>query len=456
MDRDGAHDTRHSLPVSISKKGWWAGAAAVEFPVEVGTPLAGYAARSGSAVGTLDELVIGALVLEDGSERLVILSADVAAVDAEIRDEIASSVGLNRSELAICASHTHSGPAGVVARLHPADHDRLNPDLRSRFVLSAARAIEGARSGMTPVDLLFGSAETEGVAANRNSASGSYDSRLSVLATREGDGALQAVLVHFACHPTILGADNLLISADFPGAMRRSLSSSLAEPSREPVVLFVNGAAGDVSTRFTRRAQNVGEVERMGRSLALSAIEALANARPLEGSLRHARASISLRPRGRGNLDELGEVSHALVEAPTPGSTAAARMDETRHQGAAMLAALAALPAGAVPALFERDAWGLGDLAMVAVPGELVGSYARQIELAAPTATLILGYTNGYVGYLADRPAYVEQTYEALASPFGPEAGERVVEVSKALVQHVIRQGELVQIAQESDLTVLD
>ena len=65
----------------------------VEFPVQVGTPLAGYAARSGSAVGTLDELVIAALVLEDGSERLVILSADVAAVDAEIRGEIASAVG---------------------------------------------------------------------------------------------------------------------------------------------------------------------------------------------------------------------------------------------------------------------------------------------------------------------------------------------------------------------------
>ena len=106
--------------------------------------------------------------------------------------------------------------------------------------------------------------------------------------------------------------------------------------------------------------------------------------------------------------------------------------------------------------MLELDAWGLGDLAMVAVPGELVGSFARQIELAAPAATLILGYTNGYVGYLADRPAYVERTYEALASPFSPEAGESVVEVSKALVQHVIQHGESVQNAQESDLTVPD
>jgi Neutral/alkaline non-lysosomal ceramidase, N-terminal len=435
----------------MAEKQWRAGVAVFAFPVEAGTPLAGYAARTSSAVGTLDELAIAALVLEDVHQRLVILSADVVAVDADLRDEIASSVGLKRSELAICASHTHSGPAGVVARLHPADRDRLNCELRSRFVLTAARAIAVARSAMTPVDLLFGSSETEGVAANRNSASGSYDPQISVLATRQEDGALQAVLVHFACHPTILGAGNLSVSSDFPGVLRRNVSASLAQPTGSPVVLFVNGAAGDVSTRFTRRAQDVEETERLGGSLASSAIKALANARMLEGPLRHARASMSLPARALWTDDHQDTVSHAPVEAPTHGSSAASRIDETRHQGAAMLAALTALPVGADPAILELDAWGLGDLAMVAVPGELVSSFASQIRFAAPTSTLILGYTNGYVGYLADRTAHVQRTYEALASPFGPEAGERVVEGCIALVRQVTPDGRSVQIAQESN-----
>jgi hypothetical protein len=430
----------------MSEKRWRSGAAVVEFPIEVGTPLAGYAARTGSAVGTLDELVIAVLVLEDGSERLVILSADVAAVDADLRDEIASSVGMNRSQLAVCASHSHSGPAGIVARLHPADDDRLDSELRSRFVLTAARAIEVARSDMKPVDLLFGSSQTEGVAANRNSASGVYDPRLSVLATLQGDGAYQAVLVHFACHPTILGADNLSISADFPGALRRNVSASLTQPSGEPVVLFVNGAAGDVSTRFTRRAQNVGEVERIGESVASTAIEALTNARPLDGPLRHARASVSLHARVSASDDNHGPTRQCPAEAPAPESSAAARIDETRHQGMAMLAALAALPIDAVPATIDLDVWAFGNVVLVAIPGELVSSFARQIESAAPTATLILGYTNGYVGYLADRPAHVERTYEALASPFGPEAGERVVEAIDALIRHVTSERESDQI----------
>ena len=51
-----------------------------------------------------------------------------------------------------------------------------------------------------------------------------------------------------------------------------------------PVVLFVNGAAGDVSTRFTRRAQDAGEVSRIGAALATAAVQALHNASPLTGT----------------------------------------------------------------------------------------------------------------------------------------------------------------------------
>ena len=105
----------------------------------------------------------------------------------------------------------------MVARLHPADVDRLDRNLRSRFIATAAEAIATARAGMERVELVVGRAETEGIAANRNDPDGAYDPRLTVLATRRADGSFQGVVCHFACHPTILGADNLLVSADFPG-----------------------------------------------------------------------------------------------------------------------------------------------------------------------------------------------------------------------------------------------
>jgi hypothetical protein len=428
--------------MSGNPAGWSAGVASTRYPVPVGTPLAGYAARTGVAEGTLDELTIGAFDLEHEDRRFVVVAADVVAVDASLAGDVASAAGLNSAELALCASHTHSGPAGVVARLHPADVDRPDRDLRSRFIATAAEAIGTARAGMERVDLLVGVAKTEGIAANRNNAAAPYDPRLTVLATRRGDGSWQGVVCHFACHPTILGAKNRLVSADFPGALGEALHVALDRGGSAPVMLFVNGAAGDVSTRFTRRAQDAGEVSRVGAALATAAVEALEHASPQSGPIRHGRTTVPLSRRERHSLECNIVAANAGSgdEPPDLLSSAQLRIAETRSQGAAMLEALAQIPDDAIPDELELEAWVLGDVVLVAVPGELFASLGRRIDAASAGRTLILGYTNGYVGYLTDVSAHESQTYEALASPFGPEAGDRVVDAATALVERVRKQ----------------
>jgi hypothetical protein len=333
----------------------------------------------------------------------------------------------------------------VVARLHPADVDRLDHILRSCFVTTAAEAIAMARAGMESVDLLVGVAETEGIAANRNDPLAPYDPRLTVLATRRGDGSLQAVICHFACHPTILGADNQLVSADFPGALREAVGVAFDRDGRSPAVLFVNGAAGDVSTRFTRRAQDAGEVSRVGAALAMAAVEALENASPLAGSIRHGRTTVRLPPRARHPVESRAVAARVRShEGLDLLSAAQLRVAETRAQGAAMMESLAQIPDTAIPDELELEAWALGDVVLVAVPGELFTSLGRLIESEAAGTTLLLGYANGYVGYLTDILAHESETYEALASPFEPEAGERVAEAATALVARIRKQSRRV------------
>ncbi len=412
------------------------------FPIPVGTPLAGYIARTGVAEGTLDELTIGALVLEHDGTRFVVVAADIIAVDASLASEVAAAASLERAELALCASHTHSGPAGVVARLHPTDVDRLDREIKSRFIATAAKAISTARSGMECVDLLVGVAETEGIAANRNDAVTPYDPRFTVLATRRGDGSLQGVMCHFACHPTILGADSRLVSADFPGALRVALEVALDRGGSAPVVLFVNGAAGDVSTRFTRRAQDAGEILRVGGMLATAAVQALHDASPHTGPIRYGRTTVRL-PRRARHLPKCNVVlANAGSDDEAPGlvSSAQLRVAETRSQGAAMLAALAQIPDEAIPDRLALEAWALGDVVLVAVPGELFASLGSRIDAASGGQTLILGYANGYVGYLTDLSAHESQTYEALASPYGLETGKRVADAAMALVERIRNQ----------------
>ena len=415
---------------------WLGGVALLPFSVPSGVPLAGYAVHTGPAVGVLDELATATLLLTRGADRLAIVAADVIGADSDLADEVAQAAGLAQSELALCATHTHSGPAGISARLHPADSDRLDQRLRARFVATAAATPARAREELEPVELILGSATTGEVAANRNDPTGPYDDRVTVLATRRPDGSFQAVLVHFACHPTILGADNRLVSADFPGILRRELTAALSVHGEAPVVLFVNGAAGDVSTRFTRRGQDVVEVERIGKCLATAAGNALAAANPLRGPLRHGSVSVnlSLRRGGAPGADTAVSESPVFEPGATDVSPAMQRIAVTRAQGEAMLAALTALALDANASRLRIDAWMLGDLALVAIPAELFVSLGREIENASAGKTLILGYANGYSGYLADRAAHRSGTYEALASPFGPEASERVAATAARLV----------------------
>ena len=109
----------------------------------------------------------------------------------------------------------------------------------------------------------FGEAACEGVAANRLDPDGPNDPTVSIIRVDALAGNPVATLVHLALHPTIFPAESRVVSADFPGALRRSLPAS-----RFGTVLYLNGAAGDISTRFTRRAQDASEVDRIGGEIA--------------------------------------------------------------------------------------------------------------------------------------------------------------------------------------------
>jgi hypothetical protein len=394
--------------------------------------MAGYAARTGPSTGTLDELTIGALVLEYDQGRLVLIAVDISAVDTSLVAEIATAAGLDDTELIICASHTHSGPAGIITRMHPGDADRLLPALRADFVRRCVQAIERARERAEPVELVFGQAETSGLAANRNGLDGCFDPHVSVLATRNQAGALTAVLVHFACHPTILSAANREVSADYPGVLRLALEADLAKEGPAPIVLFANGAAGDISTRFTRQSQDRAEVERVGRGVATAALAALAVARPAGSGIGCAAESVRLTPR---SLDASDQPTVDMPVSNAPDSIAERRKAETQAQGAMLLEWLTNAGGDAIQSRFDLRGWRLGDIDLIAVPGELFASLGARIVTHSATSTLVLGYANGYVGYLVDDAAHAGSTYEALASPFTPSAGETVVQTASSVLE---------------------
>jgi hypothetical protein len=414
--------------------GWLAGGSSMTFGVPRSTPMGGYADRKGPSTGTLDPLTISVLALSAGDAELCIVSVDLVAVDEALSQRVADAAGIGPGSLLLAASHTHSGPAGISTPLHPAIPDEIDHLRRGSMVLLSKLRIDEARALQAPATVSLGRSALSGFAANRNDRDGSYDPTVSALVVRDETGSLVAIVVHWACHPTILSAKNRRISADFPGVMRRHLRAKLDAPDLP--VLYLNGAAGDVSTRFTRNDQTPEEVERVGSALAGATLEAMEHAEPLPAQLAHATTSVRL----TGWSPQ--QISAALSQIDEPAKDAS-RLSTTRAQGHSMLRSLADSPCRPRRKSVRVDAWNVGGLALLAVPGELVSGLGQQIVAASPLQTLVVGYAGGYAGYLAERDSYEAGTYEALASQFGPGSGEAVADAASDLLKTLAGSAEL-------------
>src|SRR5690606_22606566 len=83
-------------------------------------------------------------------------------------------------------------------------------------------------------------------------------------------GVARGVIVNYACHPTTLGWTNTLISPDFPGAMKRTISENTGAP-----VLFMQGASGELAP-IINYSGDTAVPDRYGRQLGYAVV------RPLE------------------------------------------------------------------------------------------------------------------------------------------------------------------------------
>ncbi len=98
---------------------WRAGAARVKITPARPIWMSGYSSRDHAAEGTSIDLWAKALVLEDPrGERAVLVTLDLIGVDRDFSWAVCTAIGekykLERRQIALCSSHTHSGP--VVGR----------------------------------------------------------------------------------------------------------------------------------------------------------------------------------------------------------------------------------------------------------------------------------------------------------------------------------------------------
>src|SRR5437879_2128050 len=260
----------------VCQAGW----ASADITPAVPCWMAGYAARSSPAETVHDPLEAHALALGTRTDALILVVCDLLAVDERLVEGVRDRVRAERPgvSLWLSATHTHSGPdIGGPLSEHPPD-----PAVIASIAAGATRAALGAMASLRPIRASWASGEVYGVATNRDHPEEGEALPLDLLCLFESNADASmpiAVFGSFPCHPTVLGASNLGVSADLSGAFRRQLRAALGPNTW---VAIATGAAGDISTRHTRRAQDFGDLERLGYVLAEHARSLIAGARPIE------------------------------------------------------------------------------------------------------------------------------------------------------------------------------
>lgn len=442
-----------------------AGVATADITPGAGVPMGGYGARVGVAEGLNDPLLARVVVLTDAAgTTLVIAVCDLVGVSyglvGRARELIERELGVPASNVLVAATHTHSGPASVTARQS------------AEYVAMTARAIAGAARvamrGRRPVRLKVGEVDVTTISQNRRHPDGPIEPTVRVLVADPVDdpgGPVVATLVNYACHSTVFEHDNLLWSADFPGAMARAVESSVGG-----VAVYVQGAAGDINPVWMRH--DAAEVERVGRLLGSAVSRVVHELRPVDGDqwcanlswsedvpvvaaahgrlvedVRFAAATTTMTRPVRELPDaeviegELADLAAAIRAAAAAGDVderrrITARHNELRVQAQIVRAGPLAGSLGRTTERLELQAFRLGDGAAVAtLPGEFFVAIGHELRARSGLPSLfVAGYANGMVGYVPTADAFPLGGYEVGMARLPPDTAALVVDESLRLL----------------------
>lgn len=394
--------------------------------------------------GVHDDLFARALVLDDGREPIALLAVDSIGYDnallgpnrnftAELRQRVAAKTGIKPQAIMLAASHTHSAPETLT--ISPFRDAPGASQWIEQHLDQLAETVISAWQRRTPARFRAGSIEAPGLARYRRiqlkaggesrrgpvpppadvAAPWQLDEALNVLYVETTDGRPLSAVLNYTAHPVVA---MLLpqVSADFPGAATALVERELPGS----ICLFTQGCAGninsiDVSTSFA-------DVEAIGGRLghfALECIGRLKESPPLTDTrLAALSKTIQLAPRSSMPFSEARRLADAK---PTAANKRLLRM-------------VAKLDEGPIEA--EVQAMAVGSVRWVSLPGEPFVETGLALKRAG--ATFVVGYANGYVGYLPIRRAYAEGGYEVdmgAWSRVAPGSAERLQAIGEELLQ---------------------
>jgi hypothetical protein len=429
---------------SLAADQWKAGVAKAKITPERPMWLSGYANRDRPAEGQQHDLWAKALALEDSAgNRAILVTLDLCGIDRILSQQVCNALqeshGLKRPQIALCVSHTHSGP--VVERnlapmyfLDTEQQGRVREytaTLQRKIIETAGEAIKK----LAPARAEWSTGQTTFAVNRRNNKEGEVkqlreqgklrgpvDHGVPVLAVRGKNDALKAIVFGYACHATVLNGYEW--SGDYPGYAQVELEKMYPSAT----ALFVAGCGADQNALPRRKVELAASY---GRQLAESVDEVLRSPmNPVEGNFAASYTEVPLPLERIPNRDDLQKELSSTDKY-------------VAHRAKLLLAELDAGRPIADTYPYPVQTWHIGsELTWVFLGGEVVVDYSLRLKAEFNDRALrVFGYANDVMAYIPSRRVLAEGGYEGReAMVYYGLPSAWTADVEQLIVEEVHRQ----------------
>lgn len=419
-----------------------ASASSVDITPQVGFPLGGYIMRNGVSTGVLDPIRARIGYITNEESAVVIIGFDWIYIFGgwgdSLRNKIGDALGIDPGNVILTATHTHSGPG--VFRSYRTSEESTEEEYLDEVTEKVTEAAVSLSSTSRYVNMRKGKIAVGEIGANRNDPDGDFDDYIVGLTFIDDGGKIVLRLLNYGCHPTSLGPENLLFSGDFVG-----YGLDILDCDRGGTSIFLNGAAGDISTRFTRRGRSTDERARFGEILSEAAGWIQKASTPHLGdqiSVKSRIVPVAYReiPDEKESEAIIEETVEKLKEGVAGGlSPGEIRRLESLKEGA--LTRLFISKLGGIEAVLgerkmeaEIELLMIGEMGLLFLPGEIMSGTAIRLKESAGYPLAVTGYANDYLGYLVDEGDEDGHGYESFVTLLSDESIKEIVKTAENLI----------------------
>lgn len=407
-----------------------AGAATSNITPPLGLEIVGNFAPRPIANHVHDELHVRCLVLDDGETRLAFAVADTISLARDVWDEakqkIEAATGIPASNLMFSGTHTHSS---VAATTHEDPTLNYRQFIISRIVDGVRRAannLEPARiawgSGQVPQHVFnrryllkdgvteinpFGEQDravmnpSSGIRLRLKGPAGPTNPEVYCLSVQATDGRQIALMANYWLH-YVGGVPREDLSADYFGEFCRTIEKALNQPHQDPptVGILANGPCGDVNNNdYSGKTPAVKrepyeKIKLVAGDLASEVLRVHKDLKHQDWVPLHAAAA-DLELAVRRPTSAMVKRAEEILARPAEVSPL------HRHEVAYASRTLAARDTKGDTVTTVIQAFGIGDLAITAIPFEVFTEIGLDIKARSPFKdTFTIELANGSNGYL--------------------------------------------------------